>query len=137
MIEILIIIAVYAILTSPTWLEAFLIDPWFWRRKDKDGNPKSDKPASTYLRGVIMVVAAISVDLLVHYSKWYWALGITIAFHILAFAPLINLKLKRPIDYLGGNKYDQLVKQIPLWLRLANAGILLVGAVILFERFKY
>ena len=129
--EVILIVLIYFLLMSPTWLEAFVIDPVFWEAG------KDDKPVSTYLRGGLMLLVSIGVDFPVHYSKWYWALGISITFHILMFAPLINLKLKRPIDYLGGNKYDQWIKGIPLWLRLVIAGILLIGAVLLFEHFKY
>ena len=129
--EIILIVFIYVLLMSPTWLEAFVIDPLFWK------HGKDDKPVSTYLRGVLMLIVSIGVDFPVHYSKWYWALGIVITFHILMFALLINLKLKRSIDYLGGNKYDQWIKRIPLWFRLVISGILLIGSVILFERFKY
>lgn len=121
------VLGVYLLLTSPTWLEAFIIDPWFWIAD------KSDKPASTWIRGGLFIIVSLISDFVLHYGHWYYALGVTFLFHVLTFAFMINIKLKKPIDYLGSDKYDQFIRKIPLWIRVLVSGILLAASVLLFE----
>ncbi len=128
--NVFVIMFMYMLLTSPAWLEAFVIDPLFWRKL------KDDKPISTYIRGFHMISAAVLVEGL-QYGHWYYGVMLTFFFHVLFFAPFINLKLKRPIDYLGLGKYDMYIKKIPLWIRLVVSVLLLSISVYLLETFKY
>jgi len=122
---------IYLLLTSPTWLEAFLIDPLFWR------SGGSDKPWSTYIRGVLFLLVGISVDVFLGYGHWYYGIAIAFIFHVLAFQFMINLQLKRPVDYLGSGKYDTMIRGIPLWIRISLSVILLSASLLLFEIFRF
>ena len=125
-------IASYSLLMLPTWLEAFVIDPYvFWDRG------KDDKPASTYIRGVLIILVSVMPDFVFHYGHWYWALIISGMFHVIVFAYLVNIKLNREPSYLGSGTYDTWIKGIPVWVRLLVSGALLIAAIILFELTKY
>ena len=129
---VIILVLTYALLLLPTWLEAFVIDPYiFWDRG------KDDKPLSTYIRGVLLVIVGVVVDVVFHYGHWYWAIGIATFIHIILFAFFVNIKLNKEPGYLGSSKYDMRIKKIPLVYRLIASGILLAGFIIIFEITKY
>jgi hypothetical protein len=115
----------------PTVAEAFVIDPWYWDQG------RSDKPQSTYIRGLMLIGVGLSADFLSDYGPWYLAVLVATSFHIWLFAIMVNIELHQPIDYLSSKGFDKLIKWIPFWIRFTLSCALFGGSIVLFEIYKY
>jgi ribose/xylose/arabinose/galactoside ABC-type transport system permease subunit len=133
-LDILIHIVTYIVIVMPTISEGLWIDQAYW-----DAG-KDDKPMSTYIRGLMMILLSVAIGLVYQEQNDvnFWLIFIptflvTFLTHVLFFAFLINYKKGKPLDYLGTGDYDEWIRKIPLWKRLTIAGILWVGSIVWFE----
>lgn len=103
---------------SPIYLEA-LFDWLMWQSKDKDGNPRNDKPISTWVVRPLLFAAGGTGAYFLGDKEW-WAVALVMGGYFLALFPLlINwIKNKKPCYLSNGNPYDILMQRIPCAFRI-------------------
>jgi len=115
-------------------LEIFVIDPILWGNGfKKNAIPKkSDKPVSTIIWAILIIVTGLIIQFVVM-DNWmlsYVVLALSIRFAL--FNPIINIsnvgKRRQNIFYLSGKGFDKFKSTIPKYILVfAELWVLLVG----------
>lgn len=116
----------HLILLSPMLLELLVIDDMYWKKN------LSDKPGSTIVRGYLMVIAALIVQIFWRNNFIIMDLFLSVAYFFLLFNPLMAIRLGRLWDYLGNAPFDRMLKKIPSIPRLGLQILVFMGMIILY-----
>lgn len=120
-------ILIQLMLFAPVVLEAWVIDPLFWKKG------KSDKPVSTYIRAGMFVVVAVVVRWVLDDNWMSAGLLMAIAWHFATFQYFVNWKLGKPFFYLGSGTYDRCISHVPSYLRLFLQMVGLLAALLAYH----
>lgn len=105
------LILIHLMYLAPVILEAFVIDPWFWRHK------KDDKPLSNYTRAAILAGVAVIGRYVFHDNYLVMCFLLPFVWYM-AFPYLVNWQRDKPFFYLANGWWDRLFKKLHNWPRL-------------------
>ena len=111
-------------------LEAVVIDPLYWKAG------KSDKPVSTWIRGLMYASLAVIMDYGMGYNWWYMNIILGIALNFMVFGYLVNFMRNKSWDYLSDSGFDKYFKKIPAYLRLFLQAWILISAMLVYYYVK-
>lgn len=105
------------------FLEIRFIDPLFWKKG------KSDKPGSTIIAAVIIIIIGLLVQLVFHLNWALSAMFLALMLRIGVFDYMYAAIYKKPWNYLGANPTDQLKYKMGLLRYLVELFCIFVGVM--------
>ena len=114
-------IVLISIILLVMFLEIRFIDPLFWR------SGKSDKPWSTIISALLIVIIGVIVQFVFHLNWALSAMFLALMLRIGLFDYMYAAIYKKPWNYLGANPTDQLKFKMGLMRHLVEAFCIFVG----------
>src|SRR5574343_176156 len=115
-------IIITAITLGIIFLEAFLLDPIWW------SGGKSDKPMSTIIRGVLLILVGVISRYWMDDNYLFAAVFYAITVYFAFFNYVVNWYIRKKWNYLGDSWFDRQLAKIPIMFRIGlQAWVLIVG----------